>query len=820
MNDIEVSVRDLTGFVLRHGDIDSGRGRARDPDAMKEGIRLHQKYQKSQKGAYMSEVPYTCTLPFSEYMDVGEDFYRPVHLTDDTFEPVIKIKVLGRADGVTELGEIEEIKCMLSDVKRLAEPELLHLAQAKCYAAIHGRENEMENVTVRMIYISIDTEQMKTFEYTYKTEELFDWFVGVVSEYCKWMLFLAHHREKRNESIKILEFPFEYRQGQKKLVADCYRTILREKKLFLMAPTGTGKTISTLFPAVKALGEGLSEKIFYLTAKTITRTVAEDTMGIFAKNGTDIISLTITARDKICIFEHADCNPAVCKRAKGHFDRINEALFDMIRHEKKIDRACIEKYAEKYEVCPFEFGLDASVWADSVICDYNYAFDPNVYLRRFFDETKHDYIFLIDEAHNLVERAREMYSASISKENIIAVKKLVSVKKEERKVEKLHFNGLRAKLSGKLKRLSVEIEKALEEVKDIERLETLPDSLIFSCESAMTVYEKIFSEATRDFNQSSFHEEALNLYFSLRDFANAADVYDDHYITIGKRSEEGGRSIKLSCIDPSRNLSARYENIRSVIFFSATLLPVKYYEEQLGGNEDDYAVYAPSPFDPAKRFIGVAADISTRYKERNENSYRRVARYIAETAGAKKGNYMAFFPSYGYMEAVEPYLFEYCKEMTLLPQDRSMTEEEREKFLDTFSKNNEKTLIGLCVMGGVFSEGIDLTGKRLIGAVIAGAGLPQVSKERELIREFFEDRKRGTGFLYAYLYQGMNKVMQSAGRVIRTVSDTGVILLLDDRFLTRQYNELFPREWIPYRKVEIEEISKELDAFWKKTKGT
>lgn len=774
---VKVSVRNLVEFILRHGNLDNSEGHS-DPDAMQEGTRLHRKIQKSMGSDYAAEVSMSMETP--------------VEFEGETYE----ITVEGRADGVIsgeELAVIDEIKCIYLDLSHVKEMQPLHRAQAMCYASQYVVKNESERVGIQLTYCNIDTENILRFHEKFTREELTDWYQSLLQEYVKWVAWQYHWGLERDATMKQLVFPFAYRQGQKELAAGVYRTILREKKLFIEAPTGVGKTISTLFPAIKAFGEGLVSKIFYLTAKTITRTVAEETFRILQEQGLKMKLVTLTSKEKSCILGKSNCNPTACERAKGHYDRVNAAVYDLLTHEEGMTRDLILQYADKHQVCPFEMCLDVTTWADGVICDYNYVFDPNVYLRRFFSgDKKQDFVFLIDEAHNLVERAREMYSAMLCKEDFLSVKRLVR-EKSARMVR-----ALDACNTSMLK-----IKRECDEIEVWENAGELPIHIM----RLIAEYEEFLQEH-RSFDN---REEVLGLYFELRHFMNIHDLMDENYLVYSDYAENGDFRLFLKCMDPSKNVNECMKKGRSAIFFSATLLPIRYYMEQLGGTGEDYAMYAPTPFEKEKRLLMVGNDISTRYSRRGDAEYERIVSYIEAVTKAKKGNYIVFFPSYQML--LQIYERSEGRIPNLLLQKASMTEQEREDFLNAFVNAPEEGIVGFCVMGGIFSEGIDLKNDRLIGTIVVGTGLPMVCNERELFRGFF-DRRNGNGFEYAYLYQGMNKVQQSAGRVIRTMEDEGVILLLDDRFLNHQYQELFPREWFPFDTVQLSNVEQKMKEFW------
>ena len=779
-----ISVRDLVEFLLRSGDLDrrqsSGR---RDAQAMQAGSRIHRKLQKQMGSGYQAEV----TL---KYQILLED---------------IPVSVEGRADGIwtdenreEPLVVIDEIKGTYRDLSRMEAPVEVHLAQAKCYAYIYGQQHGQMRMGVRMIYADLETEELRYFEETYTMEELSGWFRDLMAEYGKWVSFESLWQERRAESLKKLIFPFDYREGQKDLAVSVYRTIARKKRLFIQAPTGVGKTLSVLFPALKAMGEGLASRIFYLTARTITRTVAVDALDLLRQQGMELKTVVLTAKEKLCVCEKPECDPDHCPRAKGHFDRINQAVYELwTTGPDACTREVILESAERYQVCPFELSLDLAVWVDTLICDYNYVFDPNVSLKRFFaDGVREDYLFLIDEAHNLVERGREMYSASLEKEAFLQIKKLLRGKRE----------GLTKALDGcnrYLLTLKRECESGFQILPQVGGFE-------LQLQRLSTELDKYLEQPVPE----EIREQVMEFYFSVWNFLGICDRLDDNYVIYTEFSEEGHFWLHLYCVRPAENLRQCLDCGMAAIFFSATLLPVNYYKDLLTGNLEDYAVYAKSPFDPANRLLLVGTDVSSRYSRRGAAEYERMARYIHETVTVKTGNYLVFAPSYQVMEQVADRCLAY-EDMECIRQESGMTEEEREVFLKEFEKERNHSLVGFCVMGGIFSEGIDLTEDRLIGALIIGTGLPQVCREREIVKEYF-DKKGMDGFAYAYQYPGMNKVLQAAGRVIRTEADRGMILLMDDRFATISYQRLFPREWEQHAYCQVDSLAGQLQEFWLK----
>ncbi len=797
------SVRNLVEFIFREGDIDNRKGGAVSADAMLEGTKIHRMIQKEHGKEYMAEVPLKYTVCAMEYDLVIE----------------------GRADGIfTEDGSswIDEIKGMYANVEHFEKPVYVHKAQAMCYAFIFANQNELDHIGVQMTYCNLETQERKVFREAFSYQEIEYWFLKLVGEYRKWLDFRYEWRKKRDASIKQLAFPFPYRDGQKQLVSDVYRTIARKKNLFIQAPTGVGKTISVIFPAVKAVGEGLGDRIFYLTAKTITATVAKETFGLLRDKGYQAKIIQLTAKEKLCLCEEMECNPVNCPYAKGHYDRVNDAVFELLTASDVFTRDEILKQAEKCTVCPFEMSLDVSSWADDIVCDYNYVFDPNVYLKRFFQEgIKGDYIFLVDEAHNLVERSREMYSAEIYKEDFLLAKKIIRPhnKKIEKRLERCN-------------KLLLELKRACESYVVYDEIGTL----YFTLYNLFTDMEEFLQNTSKRQIEFPGRKEFLDFYFRVRNFLNIYDLVDEHYVIYSEIAEDGRFKVKLFCVDPSQNLQKCLDKGNATIFFSATLLPIHYYKRLLSTLEDNYAIYAKSAFSSDQRLLAFGRDVSTKYTRRNAEEYDRIARYIKKTVRCKRGNYMVFFPSYKMMNEVYD---RYCNMETVISaqkpdeddaalsgsppdavrgliQKSNMREADREAFLEEFEKEEPRTLVAFCVMGGIFGEGIDLKNDRLIGAIVVGTGLPQIGNEREILKNYY-DADSGNGFDYAFRYPGINKVLQAAGRVIRTTEDRGIILLLDERFLQRDYDALYPREWERRSVCTLDTIEEEVQAFWERT---
>ncbi len=819
--EIQISVRGLVEFVLRSGNIDNRRA-ASPENAMQEGGRIHRMIQRRMGADYHAEVLLRYVFAAGKY---------DIHV-EGRADGII-IQLVGELSQVPELSDtslkaayrdqvtvtIDEIKGTYRELNRIREAQPVHLAQAKCYAYIYGSQNNLRRIRVRLTYCNIDTEEIKYFHYEYELQELEEWFMDVMRQYRKWADFQFEWNLLRQESIKNLAFPFPYRQGQKDLVTYVYQTIYHKRKLFIEAPTGVGKTISTLFPAVKSMGEGRGQKIFYLTAKTITRTVADDTIELMRKQGLKLKSVILTAKDKICFMEETECNPEYCPYAKGHYDRINDAIYDLLTQSDNFNRAQIEEYARKHQVCPFEMCLDMSLFADAVICDYNYLFDPHVYLKRFFSEgMSQDYIFLIDEAHNLVDRGREMYSAVLMKEDFLALKKVVK-----------EYDGKMYRQLENCNRELLELKRACEDY------EYWNDDEIAPFVRTLTKLSGTMETYMEEHEDSPVRSDILDFYFEISHFLLINDKLDKNYVIYTQMESDGGFSIRLFCVNPSKNLSECMMRGRSSILFSATLLPIQYYKRLLGAQEGDYEVYAKSVFDPRRKGLFIADDVTSKYTRRSEMEYYNIASYIHRIVSRRDGNYMIFFPSHAFLQNVYELYCRYfhdSERVECILQEEYMDEESREAFLRRFDvpepaqnlcieevihieiqEEEERSLLGFCVLGGIFSEGIDLKKDSLIGAVIVGTGLPQVCNEREILKKYF-DSQGDNGFDFAYRFPGMNKVLQAAGRVIRTVEDVGIVALLDERFLTAAYLKMFPREWKEYEKVSLEQVEGRVERFW------
>ncbi|MSU35639.1 MAG: ATP-dependent DNA helicase [Pedosphaera sp.] len=769
-----ISVRELVEFICRTGDL-GGRGEFVGPARALAGVRGHQRVQGARPAGYAKEV----TLAHSVVVD---DF---------------TLQIKGRIDGLLHDGEtlwLEEIKTVAGAWGAQANP--LHWAQGKIYAFIYAHQQDLPGLEVRLTYLDLDTELATEFRERFSRAELEAFFARVTSEYLDWARAQFDWRRERDASIAPLAFPFAaYRPGQRAFAVAVYRTLARAGTLFAEAPTGIGKTVSVLFPAMKALGERRIAKIFYLTARTTGRAVAEKALADLRLAGLRCRSVTLTAKDKICFNNGRPCDPALCPFAVGYYDRNKSAMREALQQEA-LTRSAIEEVARRHTVCPFELSLDCALWVDVVIGDYNHVFDPAAKLKRFFGEETGDYAFFIDEAHNLVDRAREMFSADLRKDAVLATRRSIQ--------EALPAC---AKALGKVNSFLLKLRKEEGAAEGQVRKE-LPEELLPALRKFLKEAEVWLAQN----RPAPFREELMDLYFTVNAFLRTADLYDERFVTL----LEGDRDLlrlRLFCLDPSRLLREALDRGKAAVFFSATLSPLDYFRQLLGGDAADSTMQLHSPFPPAHLRLLIEDGIQTNFKSRG-SSYDAVAHSIAALVAGRNGNYLVYFPSYHYLGEVLARFHELHPTVLTRLQTPAMSDAERDRFLASFIAEPDQTQVGFAVLGGVFGEGIDLVGERLVGAVIVGVGLPQLCRERDLMRDFFEQRYGG-GFDYAYTFPGMNRVLQAVGRVIRSEIDRGVVLLVDARFRELRYLQLFPAWTHPECVRGAEEIAEKVGSFWK-----
>lgn len=773
MDTIKLSVRELVEFVYKSGDINV---KAMSVDRALEGIKAHKILQSQ----------------------MGESYQKEFYLKEEFSLKNITFVIEGRADGIITENDcvtVDEIKSTYTNLEHIDKGyNAAHLAQARCYAYIYGNGKGIDELSVQLRYYNLETGKTKTLLYTYTIDELEMFFYEVLNMYVEWAETIINLRKEREESIDELKFPFnEYRKGQRNFSVAVFRTIKEGKKLFAQAPTGVGKTISVLFPAIKFLNYKSNSKIYYLTAKSSTKSIAFDTVKLMIEKGLKLRTTVITAKEKICFMDETDCEPEYCPYARGYYDKLNTPLKNTIKNICLYDREFIERISREYEICPFEFSLDLAYMSDAVICDYNYYFDPRVALQRDDVFKNSNDILLIDEAHNLEDRTRSMYSPEIVKEEFYELYKVM--KKTDKKISRCLSN---------INKKFIEIKKKSDE------------PYIFDEEpSDLVNYVRKFTALADDFindkKNDNVPEELVDMYFKGMFFIKISEIADKNFCFFAD-SKSKQTKVKLFLMDPSDVLKQILKKAWSSVFFSATLTPLKYFRYILGGEEDDYIMRIESPFEIEKLKVMVTENISMKYAVRDSN-IDAACRYIYEIISNKKGNYMVFFPSYSFMGKVYDFYSQIFDCSNIIFQKQGINEDEQAQITDRF--RNETDVVLFTVVGGIFSEGIDLPLEKLIGAVIIGTGIPQISYERNIIRNFF-DRKFNSGYDFAYKYPGFNKILQSAGRVIRTENDTGVVLLIDSRLCERGYLNLFPGHWNHCIRIKsIEEAKNEIRLFWK-----
>lgn len=779
MKKLDLSVHQLVDFLLRKGDIDD---RVFNRSSMLEGTKIHSFYQGKQNENYISEYPLNISL-----VSNGVEIY--LH---------------GRADGVIKENNyyiIDEIKSTVIDLNEFYNTQKdWHLGQAKCYAFILSSNLNLSSIGIRLTYLKQGKKEKMIKEFSFFKEELEQFVYSLVDEYLNFYNIIFLHNIERKKSVESLKFPYEkYRKGQKTMCKFVYSNILNNGNLFIEAPTGIGKTMSTIFPALKALNENDEAKLFYLTAKTSGKESAFSAFNVLKKNGLKYFDVVLTAKEKICFCKDKACNPDECPFTKKYYNKISDALRYALLNFDSFSLKEIESISYNFEICPFEFQLDLSLFCDCIICDFNYAYDPISYLKRYFDDDSSKDVFLIDEAHNLVERSRNMYSSSLNS----------SLFKEAKK-------AIKAKQCPKLKTKISKILKIMETIQsNFDEEFNVVDDFDKDLLKQLNLFCDIYLSCSKE-KDIFIPQKAKDLYLEVNRFLKIYELVNDNFL-LYYSINKGGIKINIFCMDASNFIRKISQNVRSSIFFSATLSPIDYFIKVLGGDvQKDHFLQLESPFDK-NHFLPLVADkVSIRYKDR-DNTYLEVNDYIKNFISAKKGNYFVFCPSYEYLTNLKNVL-NLGENVTIYFQEKNMSDKEKIDFIDRFETEPKNTAVGILVIGSFFSEGIDLYADRLIGAVVIGIGLSKINFETNQIREYFDNNKQD-GYLFAYLYPAMNKVMQAVGRVIRSETDEGACLLIDNRFLYQNYRILLNSKWPNYKKVYSPlDVFKKIDIFFNKKK--
>ena len=775
MKRYKVGVGELVSFLYASGDLSS---ETFQNVSLLEGTKAHQYVQQLYQDNDHSEVSI-------QYLYETDDY---------------QVLLQGRMDGLIYRENtlwIEEIKStrfnIFSDDWNVNQE---HLSQLQMYAYMYLKNQTLDDIYGRVTYIQLSDYKMRSFEYFFDVDVLKPFFETSIKNYVSWLDKLHIHLEKKRASLEKLHFPFNhYRRGQKEMMSAVYQTMKDDDLLFAIAPTGIGKTMASLFATLKSLSED-EQKIFYLTAKTQGKKVALESMDMLHEAGLETKTLEITSKDVTCFLEKRECDPDKCPFAKGFFDRLTHAMQDMFDHETLMSRSVIESYARKHMVCPFEFSLYVSYFVDVIICDYNYAFDPRIHLIRYFDETNFKPLVLVDEAHNMIQRSRDMYSSTLIKSDLILLRRAAS--------------SLKPSIRHAVKKLLDQFDRFLETLKDIPFLSSKASDIQF-LETVHYVMKKI-ENALKENPKYPRKTEVMDHYLNLLSFSIIHEFYNDAYVTNIERLPNDDISLTIQCLDASEFI---YDTIKHKTYgtalFSATMYPLDYYKELIACGYGE-TLKIRSPFDPERLKIIVMNNINTRYQNR-ASSKHHIIDIIQEVIDAKKGNYIAFFPSYSYMNQIindlPPDL-----PCDILIQERDMDTHLRDLMIERFKKTTTRSQLAFFVMGGMFSEGIDYVGDMLSGVIVVGVGLPMINESNNQLKTYYED-VFNKGFDYAYTYPGMNKVIQAVGRVIRRHEDYGIAILIDDRFATKAYTNLFPPEWKHYEILKSSrDLKRVLKSFW------
>lgn len=791
---LELSAEELCAYALPSGDLGAqikDRGR---PDG--EGYKL---LQTEADGYYDPSVSLSCTA------ELGGIYYTV------SGNPC---GIIRRADGEVTVDEVR----LVGAYEFYSAPSPISLARMRCYAYMLCIRDGMESVKCRLTYFDPEKKKTKYFKYRLLFSDLKEYFKGLLLK-IEWRARLEYLRVTEElPSASAARFPYpQLREGQEIMIRESYSAVRRGKRVFLEAPTGTGKTVSSLYPAVRALGDGHIDRIFYLTAKASTRREAYLAAGKLFEVGVKLRTVVITAKEQMCPMRGINslcgggstCDSNSCPYAKGYYDRSCEALKELIREHNGYPRGLILAVAEKYKVCPYELSLDLSELCHIIICDYNYAFDPAVYFRRYFapEGERGAYAFLIDEAHNLADRARDMYSADIRLSDFKALDDETLGLPEEL----LCAARDAAAATDKMKRLCRE-----DMTKDSDGREMgfyMSHQPFGGYNDSLELFRKKCDGWLKKNKEHPAADRVRMLSSAVRRYLCVNEYFDKGtlcYVQV----MGGDVTVKTFCLDPSATMNTLLGRAKGAVLFSATLTPTEYFCDMLGSSDSGESVSLPSPFDPENLCVAALDGLSARSEDRKKN-YNRYATIIAATVSPKHGNYIAYFPSYECLEGVLAAFKRKYPRVETVVQSRGMDASEKEKFLSAFLEDEGHLRVGFCVLGGAFSEGVDLPGSRLIGSVIFGVGIPALSNERNIIKEYF-DNNIGMGYEYAYTYPGMNRVLQAVGRVIRREGDKGVAVLVDDRYSEPKYRALFPAHWkgVQYT-AEPRSLAEIIRRFWK-----
>lgn len=741
-----VAVRTLCEFTAKQGDLDL---RFTPSPSAQEGMAGHVAVTSRRDAGYQAEI--TLAGEFKQ------------------------LSVRGRADGYDPAqNRLEEIKTFRGDLDRLPDNHRhLHWAQVKMYGWLLCQKLELPEVDLALVYFDIGSQKETVLTERHSADALRRFFEDQCERFLRWAGQELAHRAARDEALVSLRFPHaSFRPGQRQLAESVYKAASAGCCVLAQAPTGIGKTVGTLFPLLKACPGQALDKIFYLAAKTSGRGLALDALALI-KDSAPALPLRVielVARDKAC--EHPDkaCHGESCPLAQGFYDRLPSAREDALAGDR-MDRESLRTVALAHGICPYYLAQDLVRWCDVVVGDYNYYFDLNALLHGLTTMNQWRIGVLVDEAHNMLERARKMYTAELNQAGFNLMRKSAPavLKKALDRVSR-NWNSLHKEQDS-----GYQVHPAV------------PDKFMTALQQAVTAMTDYLIEYP-----AGADEKLQRFYFDALHFARIAELFGDHSLfDVTKEASSHESVLCLRNIIPASFLKQRFSAARCAVLFSATLSPWHFYSDTLGLPENTVWVEVASPFTAEQLSVRVVSDISTRYRHRDD-SIAPIVDLIARQYHAQPGNYMTFFSSFDYLQKAVTQFSIRHPDIPIWTQSRKMDESEREHFLARFTPSGQG--IGFAVLGGAFAEGIDLPGARLIGAFVATLGLPQVNPVNEQVRQRMHD-VFGAGHDYTYLYPGIQKVVQAAGRVIRTQSDRGVVYLIDDRFTRPEVRRLLPGWW-------------------------
>ncbi|WP_028630241.1 ATP-dependent DNA helicase [Metapseudomonas resinovorans] len=684
------------------------------------------------------------------------------------------LRVRGRADGYDpHLNRLEEVKTYRGDLQRMpANHRHLHWAQVKVYGWLLCQQQELQEIELALVYFDIGSQKETLLTEHYRAEDLRAFFEEQCQRFIAWAEQELIHGQARNTALEALAFPHtRFRHGQRQLAEAVYKAVSTGCCLMAQAPTGIGKTLGTLFPLLKAFARQGLDKVFFLAAKTPGRQLALDALQQLDSGPLRVLELV--ARDKACEYPENACHGESCPLAQGFYDRLPAAR-EAAAQRRWLDRNALRDVALARQVCPYYLAQEMARWSDVVVGDYNYYFDSSALLHGLATANQWRVSVLVDEAHNLVERARKMYSAELDQASLKALRK--------------HAPAVLKKSLERVGRTWSELNK--EQVEDYRAYDAPPAKLLNALQAVVTAITDYLTD-----NPTAMDAALQDFYFEAMQFSRMAEQFDSHSLfDLSKRPGKGSSSLSRLCLRnlvPAPFLGPRFAASRSTVLFSATLNPRHYYCDLLGLAPNTPWLEVDSPFSAEQLQVRVTADVSTRYQHRSA-SIAPIADLMARQFAERPGNYLAFFSSYDYLNQVASLFARQQPHVPIWLQGRQMDEAERHAFMQRFEVGGQG--IGFAVLGGAFGEGIDLPGERLIGAFIATLGLPQLNPVNEQLKRRMA-ALFGAGYDYAYLYPGLQKVVQAAGRVIRTTEDRGVVHLIDDRFARPDVQRLLPSWW-------------------------